>query len=139
MILAMDIKLLLPEVFLESSLLFTMFVVMMGVIQIRGIHALYQDFTRYRATPEREPERQPEPPVPDAVSEPPVAHPVVAEFHQEPVVVRHYIRTKMAPEKVWTSQQGHTYHLYEDCQYVRSRSNTKTWSCCSVCEQKAQQ
>ena len=128
---AMDFKPSFPDV------LQWMFLAIMGVIQIRGIQAFYQDFTSHRARPQRQPE-PPEPPaVPESPMEPPVPPP--APPPEPPVVVRHYIRHQCFPEKVWASKTGTSYHLREDCQYVRQKAKVTSLDLCLVCQQKANQ
>ena len=126
MLFAMDFKLLLPD------MLQLLVVAMMGVIQIRGIQALYHDFTRHRATPAPQREQHPEPPVP-----PPVAPPVAKTEPEPPAVIRQYIRTKTYPEKLWTSKVGSSYHLFENCQHIRTRAKVTSHELCSVCQQRA--
>ena len=121
----------------QPEVLQLMVLAMMGVIQIRGIQAFYQDFTRYRARTQRQPE-PPEPPaVPESPMEPPVAPP--APPPAPPVIVRHYTRHQCFAEKVWASKTGTSYHLREDCQYVRQKAKVTSLELCLVCQQKANQ
>ena len=135
MLFAMDFKLLLPDI------LQVIVLAIMGVIQIRGIHAFYQDFTRNRTTTEAQPQQQRESPTPPAVPEPPVAPPVSPPVDSAeqlpPAVIRHYIRTPMTPEHVWTRKTGTSYHLYENCQYVRNKSGVTKFDLCLICKQRS--
>ena len=132
----MSLQVWIPEVLAETSVLASIAIIL-GIIQIRGLIALYQDFfARVRAGPAPV---QEEPPVPPVPSPPVPAPPEAVTVQPAPgAIVRHYIHRQTLPDQVWTSRTGQHYHIFENCQYVRNKPDTARFEACIICKQRAQ-
>ena len=130
----MNLQVWIPEFLVETSVLASI-VIILGIIQIRGLVALYQDFARSRAGP---PPVQEEPPVPPVPVPPVPRAPEAVVVQPAPeTVVRHYIHRQVLPDQVWTSRKGGHYHLFDNCQYVRNKPGPTKVEPCIICKQRA--
>ena len=152
----LDFRLVLPEVLQESSWFSSCILLIQGYLLARGIQAVYQDVTRGRHLPRVPapvpPEPQPAPvppvpsprvvpPVPPPEADPPAPRPAPEEVPEAtPAVLRvHHHHTRVVPpDDIFRTTEGQSYHLFRDCQYIRSMAHIKTNQLCSRCQQKHQ-
>ena len=157
-----DFRFFLPEILQESSWLSSCILLIQGYLLARGIVAVYQDCTRARHSPrvpapvppeaepraEQEPQPAPSPrvvpPVPPPEADPPAPQPAPEEVPEAPpavpfpVRIHHHHTTEVHPVEIFRTTEGQSYHLFRDCQHIRSMSNIKTNQLCSRCQQKHQ-
>ena len=142
MLLALDFRFFLPEMLLASSWWASIVLLVMGIIQVRGLQAFYQDFRRQRGPPPvpppaAAPEAAPVPPPAPAPEAAPAPERVPEAVPPPPPVVRHYIRTTSLPDDIWVAKKsGQPYHIFQDCQYIYQKAQVKHYELCTVCQQK---
>ena len=159
MILGLKFGLLLPEAFQETSWLSSLLLMVQGVLAARGLQGLWQDCRRPRRRvdqPQNVPAAAPvAPPAPAPMAAAPVAPPAPAPMVPPPapapraepapappraapevIRVHHHKTTRVLPDKVFATDSASTFHMFRDCQHIKSLSSAKTKHLCQTCQRK---